>query len=184
MEAEYIPLVVFACVVPIIWSVSAYNKFIAYKNSIEEAWSGIDVALKRRFNLIPTLAHAVRLYSNHEADSLQQVTQQRVGSSNIEKRATEESEVSRSLQGMLAVAEAYPDLKASENFAVLQNALNEVEKEIAAARTEFNAAVRRLNTHVQSFPSNLIAKAFNFKEAQYFSLELATEREAPRLSPG
>ncbi len=156
MDSNYIPVLIFFVAVPILWAVSTYNRFVKYRNMIEEAWSGIDVALKRRFNLIPNVVRTVRLYNQHEANTLENVTEQRIGSTE--------------------------DLKASQNFLALQHGLNEVEKEIAVARQRFNGAVRKLNTLVQSFPSNFIARIFNFREAQYFSLELATERGVPDVT--
>ncbi len=181
MDSDFIPLIIFAVIVPIFWSVATYNRFVKYKNMIEEAWSGIDIALKRRFNLIPNLIKTVKLYSQHETNTLEQVTTQRVGSEIIADRAVEESEISQNLQNVLAVAEAYPDLKASQNFLALQQGLNEVEKEIQIARNRFNTAVRRNNTLIQSFPSNFIARYFNFYTAEYFSLELATQRVMPEV---
>ena len=148
---------------------------------IEERWSGIDIALKRRYNLIPNLIAAVKLYSAHEADIMQHTAEARHGAPDIEARTREESAITHSLTGLLAVAEAYPDLKASQNFLALHHSLAEVEQEIQQARSGFNAAVRQNNTLVQSFPSNIIAKMFGFENAEYFSLELATERSVPRV---
>ena len=161
--------------------VSIYNRFIKYRNMIEESWSGIDIALKRRFNLIPNMINAVKLYSAHEAEILSQTTEARHGSEEIEERAAEESAITQSLQGLLAIAEAYPDLKASQNFLALQHSLIDVESEIMDARSVFNTSVRKNNTLVQSFPSNIIAKIFNFHSAQYFSLELSTQRSVPEV---
>lgn len=181
MESEYFVLYVFGTVVFIFASVSTYNRFIKYKNMIDESWSGIDIALKRRFNLIPNMINAVRLYSAHEADTMAKTTAARHDSKQVEHRTAEESAITQSFQGLLAIAEAYPDLKASQNFLSLQNSLIDVENEILDARSVFNYAVRKNNTLAQSFPSNIIAKIFNFKNAQYFSLELATQRSLPEV---
>ena len=181
LDSEYIPFYVFGIVVFTVVTVGTYNKFIKYRNMIEERWSGIDIALKRRFNLVPNIISAVKLYSVHEADVMQKTTEGRHGASGIEERTQEESAITQSLQGLLAVAEAYPGLKASHNFLALQGSLTEVENDIQQARTAFNAAVRKNNTLVQSFPSNIIAKIFSFENAEYFSLELATERSLPRV---
>ena len=181
MESEYFPVYIFGTVVFVVITIGTYNRFIKYRNMIEERWSGIDIALKRRFNLIPNIINAVKLYSAHEADIMQKTTQARHDASVVEERTQEESAITQSLQSMLAVAEAYPDLKASHNFLDLQHSLTDVENEIQQARSEFNSAVRKNNTLVQSFPSNFIAKIFNFDNAEYFSLELATERSLPRV---
>ena len=181
MVSEYFPIYIFGSILFVVISVSTYNRFIKYRNMIEERWSGIDIALKRRFNLVPNLISAVKIYSAHEADIMQKTAQVRHGATGVEERTQEESVITQSLQGLLAVAEAYPDLKASQNFLALQHSLADVENEIQQARTEFNSAVRKNNTLVQSFPSNIIAKIFNFDNAEYFSLELATERSLPRV---
>lgn len=181
MASEFSMLFIFATIVFVVATVSTYNRFIQYRNKIEETWSGIDIALKRRFNLIPNMINAVKLYSAHEADVLTQTAEARHGSAALADRTAEESAITQSLQGLLAVAEAYPDLKASQNFLALQVSLSDVENQIQQARTVFNTAVRKNNTLVQSFPSNIIAKLFNFKTAEYFSLELATQRDLPEV---
>lgn len=181
MDSEYLPLYIFGTVLFVVISVSTYNRFIKYRNMIEERWSGIDIALKRRYNLIPNLISTVKLYSAHEADIMQKTAEARHGSSSVEERTREESAITHSLAGLLAVAEAYPDLKASHNFLALQQSLADVENDIQQARSDFNAAVRKNNTLVQSFPSNIIAKLFRFTNAEYFSLELATERSVPSV---
>lgn len=180
MEPFIIVLIVLI-VAPIAWIVSTYNKFIKYKNLIEESWSSIDVALKRRFNLIPNLIAATRGYSRHESEVLAKTAEKRVGGG-ITSRAEEESRISRSLSGLLALAEAYPDLKASSNFLALHNSLDEIEEEIQQARNRFNFAVRKFNTLVESFPSSLIARKFGFERRKFFSLELATQRELPEVN--
>lgn len=177
--SEYIPILIFGVVVPVFWAVSTYNRFIKYINMIEEGWSIIDVMLKRRANLIPKLISAVHGYSKHEADVLESVTEQRLESGDREEITKQEDKVSKSLGGLLAVAENYPDLKASTNFSKLQKALDEVELEIAQARNKYNQRVRQMNTLVQQFPSNIIAKVFRFVRQSYFTLELATERGMP-----
>lgn len=187
---EFKPFLIFAAVIFCILTVQVYNKFVKYRNMIEEGWSIIDVALKRRANLIPKLIAAVKGYQAHEASVLENVTQQRVdaqtpstsqGDAN-ENRASvtaSESQVSKSLGNLLAVAESNPELKANTNFLELQEALNQVEKEIANARNQFNQRIRLMNTLVEQFPSNVIAKLFNFKRDNYFQVELATERDVP-----
>ena len=139
------------------------------------------MALKRRFNLIPNLIRSVQRYEEHEAGVLQKVSGRFTGSVDVPERMEEESRLSRSLHGLLALAEDYPELKASQNFLSLQNSLNGIEDDIQQARTLFNEAVGRYNTQVESFPSSLIARKYNFPKATYFSLELATQREMPKV---
>ena len=178
---EFWPVFIFLGIFVTLILVGMYNKFIKYRNTIEEQWSGIEVALRRRYNLLPNVVKVVGGYAEHEAGTLSKVTAQRVDDSDKDHRAQEESEISRSLNQIMAVAEGYPELRASENYLNLQDALNQVELEILQARRGYNAAVRKYNTHVQSFPSNLMAKLFDFKNAEYFELELATQREIPAL---
>lgn len=174
-------ILIFAAIVFVFIMVGTYNRFIKFRNRIEETWSGIDIALKRRFNLIPGMVKAVKLYNEHEADMLAKTTEARHGTDALAERSAEESAITQSLQGLIALAEAYPDLKASQNFLALQSSLSDVEKEIQDARLVFNSAVRKNNTLVQSFPSNIIARLFNFQSAEYFSLELATQRSMPEI---
>jgi LemA protein len=175
------PVLVFLGVAAILILVTMYNKFIRYRNAMEEQWSGIEVALRRRFNLLPNVVKVVGSYAEYEAGTLASATAQRQQDSDRRHRVAEEREISRSLNSLLAVAEAYPELRASENFLNLQGALNQVELEILQARRRFNAAVRRYNTHVESFPSNIMAGLFHFHRADYFELELATQRQMPEL---
>ena len=163
------------------WYITTYNKFIKYRNRIEETWSDIDVALKRRFNLIPNLINAVRGYEEHEADVLQQESRRFNSSAKIPDRMEEESHLSRSLNGLLALAEAYPDLKASENFLSLMTNLNDIEQDIQKTRNRYNTVVRQFNILTESFPSIYIARKYGFKKVNYFTLELATQRETPVL---
>jgi len=165
--------------VTVAWFIGTYNKFIKFKNRIEESWSGIDVALKRRFNLIPNLLRVIERYSDHEAKILMSKSEQPVGATDTSNRVEEESQISKSLQGVLALAEAYPELKASANFIDLQNNLNEIEEDIQKVRNRYNYSVNKFNTLVESIPAALIAKKFGFKKQRYFSLDLATQRELP-----
>ena len=171
----------FFLIIAIAWPIKTYNRFIKYKNGIEEAWSGIDVALKRRFNLIPNLIRAIEGYSAHEATVMRTKSDYLTQSSGIDNRAEEESLISKSLSGLLALAEAFPDLKASANFIALQNSLDEIEADIQKARNLYNRYVGRFNTLVESFPANVIARKFDFKKQSYFSLDLATQREMPEV---
>lgn len=163
------------------WCLQTYNRFIRYRNNIEEAWSSIDVALKRRFNLIPNLIRAIQGYSQHEAKLLGGIDEAMPRPTVKAHRAEEESRISQSLTGLLALAEAYPDLKASANFAALQNTLDEVEEDIQKARNRYNRYVGKLNTLVESFPAAVIARKFGFEKQNYFTLDLATQREVPAV---
>ncbi len=173
--------VIFALLASIAWFINAYNRFIKYKNRIEEAWSGIDVALRRRFNLIPNLIRAIERYEKHEDKIFQTKNDYWAGSTDISNRVEEETQVSKSLRGLLALAEAYPDLKASANFLDLQNSLGEIEEDIQTARNRYNSNVGRFNTLIESFPANFIARKFGFEKQNYFTLDLATQRELPEV---
>jgi len=172
----------FVLFIVVAWSITTYNRFIKYKNAIEESWSGIDVALKRRSNLIPNLIRSVEGYSKHEANLFQMEGVHPDTSTDISNRAEDESRISQSLQGLLALAQAYPDLKASANFIDLQNSLDEIEEDIQKARNRYNSFVGRFNTLVESFPSSLIAGKYGFKKRNYFTLDLATQRELPTVA--
>lgn len=173
--------VLFILFVSIAWFIGTYNRFIKYKNRIEEALSGIDVALKRRFNLIPNLIRSVEGYSEHEAKIFQTRNNYLTSSTDISNRVEDESQISKSLRGLLALAEAYPDLKASTNFIDLQNSLDEIEEDIQKARNRYNGYVVRFNTLVESFPAAFIARKFGFEKQNYFALDLATQRELPEV---
>ena len=180
MPQVLIPLF-FVLFVSVAWFITTYNRFIKYKNKIEEAWSGIDVALKRRFNLIPNLIRAIERYEEHETKIFQTKKDYLVRSAGMSNRVEEESEISKSLRGLLALAEAYPDLKASANFLELQNNLNDIEQDIQKTRNQYNSSVRRFNTLIESFPAKLIARKFGFEKRNYFTLDLATQRELPEV---
>ncbi|MBU4260958.1 MAG: LemA family protein [Proteobacteria bacterium] len=181
MRPEVIIPLCFFVFVLFAWTISTYNKFIRYRNKIEEAWSAIDVALKRRANLIPNLIRVIEGYSNHEAKVFQKKTEQLAGNAKTAERMAEESHISKSLGGLMALAEAYPNLKASGNFLDLQNSLDEIEQEVQRARDRYNSDIGRLNTLVESFPSSIIARRFGFSKKSYLALELATQREMPEV---
>ena len=179
--APVIIFTAFVLFVSVAWLIGTYNRFIKYKNRIEEAWSGIDVALKRRFNLIPNLIRSVEGYSEHEANIFRTKSDYLTGSTGMSNRVEKESQISKSLRGLLALAEAYPDLKASANFIDLQNSLDEIEEDIQKARNRYNSFVGRFNTLVESFPATFIAGKFGFEKQNYFALDLATQRELPEV---
>lgn len=177
--SEFYPFYIFGGIFIFAWIVGTYNKFVKYRNMIEEGWSIIDVALKRRANLIPKLISTVQGYAQHEATVLEDVTAQRVGNGSRDSVTEQESKVSQSLGNLLGVAESNPDLKANTVFIELQEALNQVESEIANSRNTFNQRIRMMNTLVEQFPSNIIANIFKFTRDEYFQLALATERDMP-----
>jgi LemA protein len=168
----------------IIWIFITYNLFIRDKNLIKEAWSGIDVQLKRRHNLIPNLVSSVKGYSQYEKNLLEQITQKRseaVKVENIKEKAPAESDLSGMLKNLFIAVENYPELKANQNFLDLQNQLIEIEDQLQYARRYYNGAVRNYNIRVESFPSNIIAGIFNYKQDAFFEISLATERKTPEV---
>ena len=161
------------------------NGIIGSRNRVDEAWSGIDVQLKRRHDLVPNLVEAVKGYATHEREVFDAVTRARAaaaspGSSPAEQ-GRQEGALGQALGRLFAVAEAYPDLKASTNFLELQQQLAETEDRIAAGRRFYNANVRALNTRVESFPSNLVASSFGFHKEEYFEVEDEAVRTAPTV---
>lgn len=169
------------------YAVVVYNGLVRARQMVREAWSGIDVQLKRRADLIPNLVETVKGYAGHEKETLEQVTEMRtraqaVPSGDVAGRAAAEGLLSQALGRLIAVAEDYPDLKANENFAELQDALETVEREIQMSRRYYNGSVRELNVKVESFPSNLVANTFNFSQADYFELEEPGDRAVPQVS--
>lgn len=180
MPPQFLIPICFVCFVVLAIIISTYNKFVKYRNRIEEAWSGIDVSLKRRANLIPSLVQVIEGYSAHENKIFEDKIKQLNGGTS-DSRMEQESKITKSLGGLLAIAEAYPDLKASGNFLDLQNSLNEIEQEVQEARNRYNSYIGRLNTLVESFPSSLIATKFGFEKQDYLSLELATQRHMPSV---
>lgn len=180
-----IAVVISIPVVIIVWGVLTYNRFIKNKNQVMESWSGIDVQLKRRHNLIPNLIETVKGYTQHERETLAELTQIRGGTSSsdsIAKLGRAESQISQALGRLIAVAEDYPELKANQNFLDLQEKLHGVEEEIQLARRYYNGTVRNWNILVESFPSNLLATLFSFSPADFFEIELATERDVPEVT--
>ncbi len=165
-----------------IWAILIYNSFVKHKNQVEEGWSGIDVQLKRRHNLLPNLVETVKGYASHERDALREVTDMRTrasGSQTVADRAQNEGLLGRAIGKLFAVAEAYPDLKASASFQELQHSLNEIEDHIQLSRRYYNGTVRNLNTMVDQFPSLIIARLFNFTRAEFFELDSEQQRAVP-----
>ncbi|KQT49641.1 hypothetical protein ASG47_04820 [Devosia sp. Leaf420] len=177
--------VILALVVGVVgYAIVIYNGLVRNRQMVAEGWSGIDVQLKRRTDLIPNMMETVKGYMGHERETLQAVVEARAKATSAsaagpEARAKAEGELSSALGRLIAVAEAYPDLKANTTFLEFQTALQTVEDEIQMARRYYNGAVRNLNIQVESFPSNLVANTFRFEKAQYFELDNEAERQAP-----
>jgi LemA protein len=169
-------------VILIVWAISIYNSLVQGRQLVKEGWSGIDVQLKRRFDLVPNLVETVKGYAKHEEGVLAEVTQLRTGcqnaqNSSVENRAHAESLLSGALGKLMFVAENYPDLKANQNFSELQKSLSDIENNIQMARRYYNGSVRDFNTNIQSFPNNIIANKFGFKIEQFFEITNAAEKE-------
>jgi LemA protein len=168
------------------WLVAVFNSLIKKKNRVENAWSDIDVQLKRRYDLIPNLVETVKGYKDYEASVLEKVTQARTQAfqtptSGLQAKAQAENMLTGALKSLFAVAENYPDLKASTNFRDLQSQLSSMENDIQSARRYYNAAVRELNNALQVFPTNMIAGLLGFKNREFFGAE-ANEKEAVNVS--
>lgn len=182
-----IPLMIVVALVLTVFlvGVTQYNRLVRSRQMALEGLSGIDVQLKRRADLIPNLIETVKGYMGHERGVLEKVTELRAQSlqaGTVAEKGQVEGRLSRALANLFAVAENYPDLKASQNFLDLQNALSEIEEQIQLSRRYYNGAVRNLNILVDSFPSNLVARMFNFTPMDYFELEEPGDRAVPRVS--
>lgn len=166
----------------VLWVVWAYNRMVRLRNQVDEAWSGIDVQLLRRYDLVPNLIAAVKGYMSYETSALERITGLRASRElPAGQRAEKESGLSRSIARLFAVAEDYPDLKASENIAQLHENLVEIEDQIQYSRRYYNGSVRDNNNFVESFPAMLVATAFGFRQAEFFEIELASMRENPEV---
>ncbi len=162
-------------VIAILWAIYSFNRLISLRNRTEEAWADIEVQLKRRYDLIPNLVNTVKGYVSHESSAFENVTKARgaaMGASSgpNAEHAQAENMLSGALKSLFAVAEAYPDLKANQNFIELQRELSDTENKIQAARRFYNTNVRDLNTSVESFPGNLVAGLFRFSKKEFFDL--------------
>ncbi len=158
----------------ILWAIFAFNGLVSLTNRAKEAWADIEVQLKRRYDLIPNLVNTVKGYATHESSAFENVTKARSAAmgagGNMADKAGAENTLSGALKSVFAIAEAYPDLKANQNFLSLQNELSDTENKIQAARRFYNANVRDLNIKIQSFPSNIFATLFHFKTMELFDL--------------
>ncbi len=170
----------------VFYGINIYNALIKATQMVKEAWSGIDVQLKRRSDLIPNIVESIKGYAGHEKDTLREVTEMRtrvqaVPEGDVAGRAIAEGLLSQALGKLMAVAEAYPDLKANENFLQLQQTLDKIEGEVQMSRRYYNGAARDLNVKVESFPSNFVANYFKFQTAEFFEIEDAADRNVPEV---
>lgn len=178
MSIPYIILIIL--VVVGLWLAGGFNALVRSRNRVKEAWSDIDVQLKRRYDLIPNLVETVKSYAAHEKDVFERVIRARsaaMGAHTVAEHGQAENMLSGALKSLFALAEAYPTLRASENFAKLQDELSDTENKIQAARRFYNTNVLHLNTRVEQFPTNIIAGWFGFKKEAFFELENAGERK-------
>jgi LemA protein len=161
------------------------NSIIASRNRVEEAWSGIDVQLKRRHDLVPNLVESVKGYATHERQTFENVTKARaqaMDAQGVQETAQAENALSAALGGLRVVAEQYPDLRATENFQQLQQQLSELEDEIQASRRIYNSNVQSYNTKIQQFPMSIVANQGGFEAREFFEVEDAADREVPEVS--
>lgn len=178
-------IVVIPLLAVLAWGVWTYNGFVRLKNQVNEAWAGIDVQLQRRYDLVPNLLETVKGYMKHESRVLERVTRLRAQrDAAVDQRAGEESGLSRSIGRLFALAEDYPDLKASEGFQQLHASLVEIEEHLQFARRYYNGSVRDNNNLVEGFPSMIVARLFGFRTAAFFEIELASQRSAPAVDLG
>lgn len=155
----------------LLYAVSIYNRLVKLKNLVQEAWSSIDVMLKKRHDLIPNLVETVKGYATHERETLDSVTRARnqaVGANSLEAKEAAEKNLNQAMMNLFAVAEQYPDLKANANFQQLQGELTSIENDIEKSRRYYNGTARENNTLVESFPSNIVANMFKFEKVSYF----------------
>ena len=172
-------------VVVVLFVIALYNSLVQLKNLVDEAWSGIDVQLKKRYDLIPNLVETVKGYAKHEKGVFEKVAQlrtQAMGAKSVDEQAKVEGELTSTLKTLFAVAESYPELKADQNFLNLQKSLKDIEDELEKARRYYNGAARDYNIKIETFPGNLIAGMLGFKKRDYFEIENEEERKNVKVS--
>jgi LemA protein len=180
---EWIVIAVLAAIV--LYAIVVFNRLVRQRNLAREGWSGIDVQLKRRTDLVPNLVETVKAYAAHERAVFEEVTAARassVAADNVAGQAAAERTLQGSLGKLLAVAEAYPELKANANFLALQQQLAQIEDQLQMARRYYNGTVRNLNISIQSFPNNLVAGVLGFHELPFFELDDRSEAAAPSIA--
>ena len=171
-------------VILILWMFGMYNGLVRMRNQVRNAWSQIDVQLKRRHDLIPNLVETARGYMKHERETLEAITKARnlaVQANGVAEQGKAEGQLNEAISRFLVVVENYPDLKASQNFLALQEELTTTENKVGFSRQFYNDQVQKFNTKIESVPTNVIANMFNFKQAEFFEIEVAAEREAPQV---
>jgi len=182
--STYLIIIIAVAAIIILWIIGVFNSLIRLKNRVSEAWSDIDVQLKRRYDLIPNLIETVKGYMTHEANVFEKVTEARakaISATGTAEKAQAENALSGALKTLFAVSENYPQLRASENFSKLQEELSDTENKIQASRRFYNGNARDFNIKQETFPSNIIATLFGFKKAEFFEIEEAGERKAPEV---
>ena len=181
-----IVIIVLAIVVLLVlWLVSSYNGFVRLRNKSEEAFSAMDVSLKKRYDLIPNFVETVKGYAKHEQDTLQAVINARnmaMNANSPEQKIANDKALSGTLKSLFALTESYPDLKANQNFLSLQNQLSRIEEEIAGSRRYYNGVVNKYNTKTEMFPGNILASLFGFKRKPLYEVNSDAERENVKVS--
>lgn len=178
----FIVLAIIALV--LLYGVVAYNKLVRFRTLVDEAWSGINVQLKKRHDLIPNLMETVKGYATHERETFESVTKARnsaIQAQNVKTQEVAENQLSGALSRLLAISERYPELKANQNFMQLQEQLGSIENDIEKSRRYYNGAVRQKNIAIDTFPSNMIANMFNFQKSPFFELENEAEKAVPQI---
>lgn len=171
--------------VVVLWLIGTFNSLVSKRNRVKESWSDIDVQLKRRYDLIPNLVETVKGYATHEKGVFENVTKARaaaMGAQSVAEKGQAENMLAGTLKSLFAVAEAYPQLKASDNFGKLQDELSDTENKIQAARRFYNSNVLVLNTAIEQFPTNVIAGMFGFAKADFFEIGNPVEKEPVKVS--
>lgn len=184
MPTIYIVILVAAAVV-VLWLIGSFNSLVRSRNRVKESWSDIDVQLKRRYDLIPNLVETVKGYAAHEKEVFERVIKARsaaMEAKTVAEHGEAENMLSGALKSLFALAEAYPTLRASENFSKLQDELTDTEDKIQAARRFYNSNVLVLNTKVEQFPTNIVASMFGFKKESFFELGSTEEKEPVKVS--
>ncbi|MCC7559375.1 MAG: LemA family protein [Methanobacterium sp.] len=181
---NYVYIILGILILIVIYIVYSYNRLINMRNTVDTSYSNIDTLLQKRFDLVPNLVSTVKGYMNHERELLEEVTRARsnwMNASTVQENAGADDMASKALKSIFAVAENYPDLKANENFLMLQEELVGIENKIAYARQRYNRTVLDLNNSVQQFPTNVIAQAFQFQTREFFEVESDKVREVPQV---
>lgn len=169
----------------VVWIITIYNGLVRMRNQVDEAWSDINVQLKRRYDLIPNLMETVKGYKEYESSTFQKITelrQQAMAAQSVEEKGKAEAALSMGLGRLFAVVENYPDLKANTSFMDLQKNLTDTENQIQNARRYYNGTTREYNTKIQSFPDNIVANQLQFTKREFFALESDAEKEVPKVS--